>query len=699
MGTLDTYQRTLEGEVQALSATQVAEGQYRLRVDATVSTEERNRLYAAYITGYAPSRYDTLSLYVDDTYTNGTNFTLSLWHLPNAALTDIGDTATKLHDFGQPSAGQTISADVSGDTSTSGSIAIVIDGEHYYNESDELDITFSDVSPPAVTPPDSVNCTVVTDDQIDVTIENSSTDDADIDYYEVEIERDSGAWVSPSGGPSQPSGKGTYTYTPASDTSYGSQVGIDSAFRFRARAVSPDVTTDWTSSGTVYTTPIPPHNPSVSRPDANTFEITWENKTDIPHITKLRVRKDDGSGYGGWVNFRNSNGGNSMTVTTGDVASGGDLEITEDARYQFRLEHEHSYSGFSDPVFADYGNQDNVYFADDLESGGFGNWDTTNLSDVDSGVYGTSGPGGTAMTDLGISGPDSGSYWALLESADTVITQLGDLSGESGVIVKCAMAAGSMDTSSESVGLDWYDGSAWQTLRHFHHEYHRQGWVEVSALVPSSWLSTDNRLRLAGFGGSGDHLGVDRVVVSDILHEYTKPAAPSGLTLETTTENELSYSLTDNMAIQEASRPYADLYLDGGRISKNGSTSGTFGGLTDGEQYEIRTRTSPIQPRHGEVSTFWDSQGASGTAIVILPAPTNLSVDSVTIDSAGVSWTDNHENGDTRVEYKQTDAGSWNTFSTLSRNMEAETISGLLHGEQYDVRVVAQTEHTTTEDQ
>ncbi|WP_338417009.1 hypothetical protein [Halobacterium salinarum] len=193
-------------------------------------------------------------------------------------------------------------------------------------------------------------------------------------------------------------------------------------------------------------------------------------------------------------------------------------------------------------LYADYGNEGNVYFEDDFETGDFSNWDTTNLTDSASSIISGAPPGG----DSGLSGADEGTYYAHLESGDSVVKTLGDLSSESDVIVKCAMAAGSMDDSGENVSIDWYDGSTWRTLHALYHEYNKQGWVDVSARVPSGWVSSDNRLRLSGYGGSGDYGEWDRVVVSDILHEYTTPAAPSNLSVDAPARHTVSADWTTN---------------------------------------------------------------------------------------------------------------------------------------------------------
>lgn len=174
---------------------------------------------------------------------------------------------------------------------------------------------------------------------------------------------------------------------------------------------------------------------------------------------------------------------------------------------------------------------------------------------------------GSGVADLTMTGADSGTYYFETRGSDGdgleveyLEKDLGDLSGESNVIVKCAMAASSLDSGNENFGLTWYDGTAWQELRVFSHEYNRQGWVDVSALVPDTWLSTNNKLRVGDSTGSGlyggDYAAFDRVVVSDILHEYTSPADPSGLSVDTSVEDEIYFSWTNNHTFSDKNLTY-----------------------------------------------------------------------------------------------------------------------------------------------
>ncbi|NHX37175.1 PQQ-binding-like beta-propeller repeat protein, partial [Halolamina sp. R1-12] len=61
--------------------------------------------------------------------------------------------------------------------------------------------------------------------------------------------------------------------------------------------------------------------------------------------------------------------------------------------------------------------------------------------------------------------------------------------------------------------------------------------------------------------------------------------------------------------------------------------------------------------------------------------------------STYLTWSANQVST-TRVEYKPTSASTWSTFSTLSGSTTSETLTGLLNGEAYDVRVVADSDST-----
>ncbi|AGN33834.1 hypothetical protein HALG_00046 [Halorubrum virus CGphi46] len=555
---------------------------------------------------------------------------------------------------------------------------------------------------PIPTPPSGVAVSYSDDDKIELSVDNQSA----ADTFEIEMRRDGGSWVSPAGGPSSVSSGGTYSYGPASDAAYGAQVGVDSMFEFRVRASNSIKTTDWTYSDTVYTTPIPPHNPSVSRPNADTVEVSYTVKAEQATTSTVFYREDNGSGYGSWA-YAGDTDEHGRSATGGRRTQTFSVSTTPwmdaDSRYQFKIRHENKDapsrldSGF---VYADYGNEGDVYFEDGFESGDLSAWDAT------SGAVATTDESDPNAADTGIGGADTGSYFAAFDAEGYVETQLGDLATETDVVVRCALATGSMDNASEYTEVQWYDGSSWNTLDRLDWSYNEQGWVEVHERVPDSWLSADNRVRVIGVGGlgGGDQHAVDRVVVSDVLHEYTQPAAPSGLSLDASTPREIGAAWSFNGSVTDTAPSDVETYFGraGGSLDgenrQPGLDSITFDGLRDGERYRLEVVEAVHQYRRGSKSTEWDSGRATAETTTILPAPTDLAVSGVTADSAEYAWQAKHNYGDTLVQYKPTDADSWTTHATVARNNESATVTGLRNGEAYDVRIVANTEHTQTED-
>jgi len=87
------------------------------------------------------------------------------------------------------------------------------------------------------------------------------------------------------------------------------------------------------------------------------------------------------------------------------------------------------------------------------------------------------------------------------------------------------------------------------------------------------------------------------------------------------------------------------------------------------------------------------------SVVTALPAPTGLSHSNEGDESVEYSWTANHSRGETRVEYREDGKTDWQTFSTVPYSTETETVTGLLNGQLYESRVVAQTDDATAVDE
>jgi hypothetical protein len=520
--------------------------------------------------------------------------------------------------------------------------------------------------------PQNVSLTYDADDQLTLDWDEVSDWGGEVGDYEIRIWRrdsdDSASTVTPSGGAGTVSGgSSSYseTYGPNSDNSYESQVGIDSKFQMLVRAYNSAGYSSWNYSNNVYTSPIPPHNPSVSRPDANTIEISWGIETSMAGRTIIYYREDTGSGYGNRQWYDTVTGGEShvsgtystgnrvtATYNVGQSYQSGDI-LSEDARYQFRLRHQDpSNTRNGELVYADYGNNGNVYFSDDFEDQDLAEWDyVVQDANIASG----------GRTDAGVSGSDSGSYYCQLDAGGRIDANLPDLSNESDVIVKCAFAQGSLDAASESGYLEWYDGSSWNVLRNDNWEYNKQGWYEVTALVPDSYLGSDNTVRFRQPGGGGDYTLVDRVVVSDILHEYTKPAQPSNLSLDNTVTGEITASWNNTPSFADHYDPNHKKTSES-TVSHNSwqQSPATITGLGDGEEYYVEVRANANQDRNGiNANNRWRSDYVSSTTITRFPANTSLSVSNITTTSADLSWTNGSSDADAqRVYARQTGSGA-----------------------------------------
>lgn len=180
-------------------------------------------------------------------------------------------------------------------------------------------------------------------------------------------------------------------------------------------------------------------------------------------------------------------------------------------------------------------------------------------------------------------------------------------------------------------------------------------------------------------------------------------AQSSTITVETTAPPSSPQNLT-------ASVSGSDITLDWDSVNWNGD-QGHYDikrGTISGSYSEITTVSSGITTYTDSglsdgIEYFYvveadNSKGGSGNSNEVspttaLPSPTSLSVTSISGSTVDISWTDNHSNGDTRIEYKLSSNSSWTTSDTVSIGTESETFN-LAENKDYDSRVVAVTSDT-----
>jgi hypothetical protein len=599
----------------------------------------------------------------------------------------------------------------------------------------------------APTPPSNITTTVNADDEIQISWDFdptwfgfSGTDgtlggfndgrwysSASVDHFEIQLTRNGYGWVSPAGGPQTVSHDGSTSYSATfgpedsggdSKNFYGS-VGANSMFRFRVRAVNSDGSSSWAAGPKVYTTPIPPSDVYVTRPSANEIRLHATTSAEYVSGFTVRYREDTGSGYSGWTKFDWINAasetddgtdptvtGNSWskTFTVGETYhdNWGSESIQEDARYQFRIEtttttpNRDIWAIDSDILVTDYGNSGNVFFEDDFSSGDASDWDSNSIQ--------TGGVTSTLHSDFsnGNQSPQLGGYAVEMGDAGFLVKNLGDLSGESDVHVRVKAQVASNDTASEDGELWWYDGSGWQRLKTWNWELDGQGWMEYHAEVPDSYLNTDNRVRIGRDGGGGtDWVAFDEIIVSDNLHEYTKPTTATNLTLSTSTIREIGATWTNNASFGDTTRleyrkSSGSSLIDNGYLSGD-AESDTITGLDDGEEYYVEVDVFIRQYRRNVKESFWhNSPKPSATVITVHPSPSNPSASAASDNSISLGWVDETNNEDGfRVYYREVGASSWTQYSSLSSNIESETIGSLNQDTEYEFKIESYTEHST----
>jgi hypothetical protein len=195
------------------------------------------------------------------------------------------------------------------------------------------------------------------------------------------------------------------------------------------------------------------------------------------------------------------------------------------------------------------------------------------------------------------------------------------------------------------------------------------------------------------FGGTGFGNGDD----GDITLEVTSaPAPPSNLAATVTngTTVELTWTAgtgTDTVNIYRGTEPGIDTGSATPIASvSSATTSYTDTGLAEGVQYHY------VVEGVASVSVGTSDEASATTD---LPAPTDLSITSVVADGGDLSWTLNSTDEDgVLVETRLTGASSWTEQADLAAGSESYTLSGLLHGREYEARVAAYTADRTEYD-
>lgn len=175
---------------------------------------------------------------------------------------------------------------------------------------------------------------------------------------------------------------------------------------------------------------------------------------------------------------------------------------------------------------------------------------------------------------------------------------------------------------------------------------------------------------------------------SNSVSATTGGDAPTGLTA-TESGGDVTLNWTDTTTDEDGFEIHrataSGIDTSGTPIATTGANAESYTdtSVADGTEYQYRVAAVKNGDRgddSGEV-----------TVMVPLPEPSTPTHPTTGDDSAGYNWTANHDNGQTRVEYRRQGETDWTTYSTVSYDVEQESIGGLLNGEQYESRVVSQT--------
>ena len=119
--------------------------------------------------------------------------------------------------------------------------------------------------------------------------------------------------------------------------------------------------------------------------------------------------------------------------------------------------------------------------------------------------------------------------------SSSVVRNLGDLTGKTGVVISFYGAVSSLGYNfynPEHMDMDFYDGTDWQNgVVTFTREDNDEGYQLRSFEVEPDWLSADNRIRFsARADNNGDFFYVDNVTIASAVD----PAIPTAVLIPET---------------------------------------------------------------------------------------------------------------------------------------------------------------------
>lgn len=536
---------------------------------------------------------------------------------------------------------------------------------------------------------DFTSLDVVGNDQVDVTWGESHYADS----YEITMKsHPDSSWTTPSTGPATPDYTVTSgTYTAASSADRNAKVGIDSAFEFRIAGVNAAGTAPHEYTHREWSDPVPPRRLSIAR-DGLDARLRWSVQSRVDGGTEIQRRTDTGSGFGPWT---------TVTTTGPGTEFVADRLPETDSRSQYRLRTvTPDGSRTSAWTYGVWGGQlTDPIFAADFESGDLSAWDAASVVEgTGSGLDVTTG-GDQPSAAAGVTGADEGDHFLVVSGGESVTTQLGDLSGESDVLVEVSLATGGMEDATESSLVEWYDGSTWTPLVEHAWAYNAAGWVRVAATVPAADLATDNRLRITQPSGasSTDYTLVDDVRVSTQAAEHAPPTQIGAPSIDTSHKRELGLIWSDpnEFETDQIVEHKHDVATSWSRTPVGRDTqSHVIAGLDDGQKYAVRVTAQVNQYRRGSLQDEITTTGVGETAITDLRPPASLTASVQDGDDISVAWRNTNagvsghrvwlsHDGETYAEAAR--VGAHNTVATVTEDPLDTSAEGTRNGEEYYV--------------